>query len=181
MGAPVVSMRTISFVIAVVAGLWALPAPASAQEFRLGGITVVAPWARATPGGAQVAGAYLEIRAEAGVEDRLIGAKSPAAGAIELHDHIHEGGVMKMRSVEAIAIKGAQTVTLKPGGLHVMLLDLKGPLKQGETVAITLTFEKAGELRIEAPILAIGAMGGSGSGGRSGAGSETGSGSGSGK
>ncbi len=133
--------------------------PATAQDYKLGGITVTAPWARATPGGAQVAGAFLQIQAAAGVEDKLIGARTPAAGTVEIHDHIDDGGVMKMRRVDGIAIKGAQSVVLKPGGLHVMLFDLKAPLKEGDKVAFTLVFEKAGELQIDVPVAKIGASG----------------------
>lgn len=152
---------------------------AMAQEFKLGGITVVTPWARATPGGAKVAGAYLEIRAAAGVEDNLIAAKSPVAGSVELHDHVDDGGVMKMRKQETIPIKGAQSVVLKPGGLHIMLMELKAPLKEGDKVQFTLVFEKAGELTIEAPISKVGASGPDAAGG-SGSGASMGSGSGSG-
>ena len=132
--------------------------PAAAQDFKRGGITVTAPWSRATPGGAKVAGAFLEIRAEAGVEDKLIAVRSPAAATVEIHDHVNDGGVMKMRRIDAIAITGTQSVVLKPGGLHVMLFDLKAPLKEGDVVAFTLVFEKAGELEIEAPVAKIGAM-----------------------
>ena len=139
-------------------GALLLATPAAAQDFKLGGITVTAPWTRATPGGAKVAGAFLEIRAEPGVEDKLIAVKSPAAGVVEIHDHVNEAGVMKMRRLEALPIKGTQAVVLKPGGLHMMLMDLKAPLKEGDVVAFTLVFEKAGELQIEAPVAKIGAM-----------------------
>ena len=137
----------------------ALALPASAQDFKLGGITVVATWARATPGGAKVAGAFLEIRAEAGVDDRLVAARSPASGTVEIHDHVDDGGVLKMRRIDGIAIKGAQSVVLKPGGMHVMMFDLKAPLKEGDSVAFTLVFEKAGELQIAVPVAKIGAAG----------------------
>ncbi len=139
--------------------------PSVAQDYKLGGITVKTPWARATPGGAQVAGAYLEIEAAPGIEDKLISARSAAAGIVELHDHINDGGVMKMRRVDGIPIKGAQSVVLKPGGLHIMLLNLKAPLKEGDKVAFTLVFEKAGELEIDVPIAKIGASGPTGTSG----------------
>lgn len=134
-------------------------AAAQAQELKFGGITVVTPWARATPGGAKVGGAYLELKAAAGIEDRLVGAKSPAAGSVEIHNHISEGGIMKMRRVDGIKLSGGQTVTLKPGGYHLMLMDLKQPLKQGGKLPLTLVFEKAGELAVEATIAPIGAKG----------------------
>lgn len=164
----------------------ATQAVGAAREFKAGGVTVRAPWARATPGGAKVAGVYLEIEAAAGAEDRLIGARSPVSSVVEIHDHINDGGVMRMRRIEAIAVKGTAAVILKPGGLHVMLMDLAQPLKAGETVKLTLLFEKAGALEIEAPIMPIGAQhgtatgSGSGSDHRNNAGSGHGSGAGSG-
>lgn len=193
---PLASKYTVSFAVAVaIAAASALPAAAqdqkpaatqaagAAREFKAGAVTVRAPWARATPGGAKVAGVYLEIEAAAGAEDRLIGARSPVSGTVEIHDHINDGGVMRMRRIEAIPVKGATAVVLKPGGLHVMLMDLAQPLKAGETVKLTLLFEKAGAVEIEAPIMPIGArQGASGSGGGSAAdpGSHSGSGHGSG-
>lgn len=154
----------------------------SARTFSVGAVTVRAPWARATPGGAKVAGVYLEIVAAEGAEDRLIAARSPASKVVEIHDHINDGGVMRMRRIEAITIKGTTAVTLKPGGKHVMLMDLAGPLKAGETIKLTLVFEKAGEVEVEAPVLPIGAQQGVGqpSGSGSGAHGMHGSGSGSG-
>ncbi len=168
-------MRPLLKLIALGLTTLGLAGQGAAQEFKVGGITVVTPWARATPGGATVAGAFLEIRAEAGIEDRLIAAKSPAAGTVELHDHVNDGGVMKMRKLDAIAIKGAQAVVLKPGGLHVMLMQLKAPLKEGEKLQFTLVFEKAGELAIEAPIAKVGASGPNASGAGTGMGSGAGS------
>ena len=172
-------MRRLPKLLALAAATLTFTGHAMAQEFKLGGITVIAPWARATPGGVKVAGAFLEIRAAADVEDNLIGARSPAAGTVELHNHVNDGGVMQMRKLDAIPIKGAQSVVLKPGGLHIMLMDIKAPLKEGDKVRFTLVFEKAGELTIEVPIAKIGAAGpnastGSGTGMGAGAGSGSG-------
>lgn len=128
-----------------------------AQEIKSGDITVVSPWARATPGGAKVGGAYLELKAAAGAGDKLVSASSPAAGTVEIHEHAHEGGVMKMRRIDGLAVPGGGTVALKPGGYHLMLMDLKQPLKQGETVKLDLVFEKAGKVAVEAKIAPIGA------------------------
>jgi periplasmic copper chaperone A len=145
--------------IAIGVALLLTGAAAHAQEFKSGGITIVTPWARATPGGAKVGGAYLQLKAATGTNDRLVAAKSPAAGAVEIHDHINEGGIMKMRRVDGIAVSGGQSVTLKPGGYHLMLMDLKQPLQQGGKLPLTLVFEKAGEIAVEATIAPIGAMG----------------------
>lgn len=132
---------------------------AAAQEQTAGNVTVSKAWARATAGGARNGAAFLEVSAKAAGGDRLVAAKSNAASRVELHTHIHEGGVMKMRRIDAIDVPAGQTVVLKPGGLHVMLLDLRQPLKAGEALKLTLVFEKAGEINIEAPIEPIGASG----------------------
>jgi copper(I)-binding protein len=136
-----------------------LCAPAAAREFKSGGITVVTPWARATPGGAKVGGAYLELKAAPGADDRLVSVRSPVARVVEIHEHVHEGSVMKMRRVDGVTVVGGKTVTFKPGGYHLMLMDLQQPLKQGGKVPFTLVFEKAGEINVEATIAPIGAMG----------------------
>jgi copper(I)-binding protein len=142
----------------LILGLLAVPAVALAQEFKAGDITVVAPWARATRGGAKVGGAYLELRAAPGAGDRLVSATSTAAGTVEIHEHVNDGGVMKMRRIDGLTVPDGGSVTLKPGGYHLMLMDLKQPLKQGEKVQLTLTFEKAGALAVEGPIAPLGAM-----------------------
>jgi copper(I)-binding protein len=122
---------------------------AAAQDVTSKGITVSQPWARATPGGATVGGAFLEIKAAPGVADRLVAVKSPVAGAAELHNHIMEGGVAKMRRVDDIKVPAGGSVSLKPGGYHVMLIDLKQPLKEGDSVPLTLVFDKAGKLDVD--------------------------------
>lgn len=131
----------------------------AAQGTSAKGITVAQPWARATPGGAKVGAAYLTIAADKGTQDRLVAARSAVAGRVELHTHIMDGEVMKMRRVEAIAVGDGKTVLLQPGGDHVMLIDLKAPLKQGEPIKLTLVFEKAGEIEVEAGVEPIGAKG----------------------
>lgn len=128
-----------------------------------GGITVSQAWSRATPGGVRNGAAYLAITAsEAG--DKLVDARSDAAERVELHNHIHENGVMKMRRVDAIDVPAGQTVTLSPGGYHLMLMGLKKPLEEGGKLNLTLVFEKAGEIEVTAPIEPIGAKGPGGAG-----------------
>ncbi|HEX5599524.1 MAG TPA: copper chaperone PCu(A)C [Hyphomicrobiaceae bacterium] len=129
---------------------------ASAQESS-SGITISQPWARATPGGVKNGAAYMQITASAA--DKLVDARSDAAERVELHNHIHENGVMKMRRVESIEVPAGETVTLGPGGYHVMLMGLKQPLKAGEELELTLVFEKAGEINVTASIEPIGARG----------------------
>ena len=87
-----------------------------------------------------------------GGPDRLVAVASPLAGKVELHAHLHEGGVMKMREVEAIDVAPGKPAKLETGGLHIMIMDLKQPLKAGETIPLTLTFEKAGKVEVQVPV-----------------------------
>ena len=98
-------------------------------------------WARATVPAQTVGGVYLEIRSP--IPAKLVRAASPVAGRTELHKMSMENGVMKMSPVDAIDLPAGQSVKLAPGGLHVMLLDLKRPLKAGESVPLALTVERA--------------------------------------
>ena len=136
-----------------------LPGAPAAHEYGKGGITVAHPWARATPGGVKVGGAYLEIKAAAGKGDRLIAARSPVAGSAEIHSHTMDGGVVRMLRVDGIAVGGGKSLVLAPGAYHIMLIDLKRPLKEGDLVKLTLVFEKAGEIEVEATVEPVGAMG----------------------
>jgi copper(I)-binding protein len=151
-------MRSSVFVLAASACA-AIGTSASAHEETKAGVTVAHPWVRATPGGATIGAAYLEIKTADGVQDRLIGASSPAAGRAEIHTHIKDGDVMRMRKVDAIALKPLASAILRPSGDHVMLLDLKAPLKAGDLVKLTLIFEKAGPIDVEVSVEPIGAMG----------------------
>jgi copper(I)-binding protein len=108
-------------------------------------------WARPTVEGQMAGGAFLRI-ANRGGADRLLSASSPAATSVELHSMAMDGEVMKMRPVEAIEVPAGKTVELKPGGLHLMLVGLKAPLKVGASLPLTLKFEKAGELSLAVPV-----------------------------
>jgi hypothetical protein len=121
---------------------------------RAGDLAVVDAWARATPPGAGVAAAYLTIDNAGGGADRLLGASSDAAGRVEVHETRRDGEVMRMRKAEPLDIPAGERVVFGPGGLHVMLMELKEPLHQGDTLSLTLRFEHAGEVRVQASILA---------------------------
>jgi copper(I)-binding protein len=141
--------------LAPAAGLiFAIAAGAQAQT---GGVEIKEAWARATPGGAQTAAVYATIVAPAG--DRLTAVSTAAAQKAGLHTMTIDSGVMKMRQVDGIDLPPGQTVTLKPGGYHIMLTGLARPLKEGESVNLSLTFEKAGVREVSAPVLKVGAMG----------------------
>jgi len=115
------------------------------------------PFARATPPGAKVAGAFMTIKNVGPDADRLVSVSSPAAGLVEIHEMAMEGGMMKMRALKGIDLKPGATVELQPGGYHVMLEDLKQPLKQGEQIPVKLTFEKAGVVEVMVHVEAMGA------------------------
>lgn len=114
---------------------------------------ISAPWARPTAPGAKVGGAFMTITGGKAA-DRVLSASSPAAETVELHTHLMEGGVAKMRAVAAIEVPANARVELKPGGLHLMLINLKAPLKAGETIPLKLRFEKAGEVEVKVAIAA---------------------------
>jgi periplasmic copper chaperone A len=131
---------------------------ASAEDYTIGAIRIANPWIRATPKGADVAGAYMAISNQGTTSDRLIGGSTPVAGRFEFHRMSMEQGVMKMRPVDgALEIKAGQTVEFKPGSFHVMLMGLKQPLEKDQRVKATLEFEKAGKIDIEYSVAAMGA------------------------
>lgn len=106
-------------------------------------VQVAQAWARATAPGQQVAGAYLQITSA--VPAKLVAASSPVAGRVEIHSMRMEGGVMRMRQLRSLDLPAQQAVKLEPGGLHLMLRDLKRPLKSGDKVPLRLTIEPAGK------------------------------------
>lgn len=132
---------------------------ALAHDAVAGTLKIEAPWLRATPGGAKVAGGYLRITNTGREPDRLLGGSLPMAAKAEVHEMSMEGAVMKMRPVEGgLAIGPGQTVELKPGGFHLMFMDLTGGLKEGDGVKGTLTFEKAGTVEVHFHVGGIGAQ-----------------------
>lgn len=121
-------------------------------------IKIEQSWTRATPGGAKVAGGFMRITNTGKEADRLIGGSAEIANVFELHEMKHEGGMMKMRALEnGLEIKPGETIELKPGSYHVMFIDLKSPIKEGDTIKGELKFEKAGTIKVE---FRAGAMGG---------------------
>ena len=111
----------------------ALPVASSAQ------VSVSDAWVRSTVPGQQVSGAFMKLVASSDVS--LVAAASPVAGRVEIHESSMHGGVMQMREVRNIVLSAGRTVELKPGGYHIMLMAMKQPLKAGDSVPITLTFE----------------------------------------
>ncbi len=130
--------------IAAFAALFAFPALAA-------DIKVDDAWARPTLGQARNGAAYLTITTT-GAPDRLVAASAPVAGKTELHSMTMNNNVMQMRPVDAIQVTPGTDVKLQPGGLHIMLLDLKSPLKLGEKFPLTLKFERGGEVQVQVEV-----------------------------
>lgn len=131
--------------------------PAAARDYTVGTLTVAQPWTRVTPGATRTGSAYLTVINRGQAADRLIGASTPIAERAELHTHQMDGAVMRMRPVDAIELRAGETAELKPGGLHVMLIGLKEPIRAGKPVPLTLRFEKAGAVDVELRVEAAGA------------------------
>jgi len=115
-------------------------------------LSVHAPYVRLMPPGIKTTGSFMLIRNDGNDDRRLVRADSPAARIVELHTHLNENGVMKMRAVPHIEVKAHGQTELKPGSFHVMLIDLTAPLNEGDKVPITLKFDDGSTLAIEAPV-----------------------------
>lgn len=132
---------------ALALGLAALAA--SAHEFKAGSLAIGHPYARATAAGQTIGGGFMKFTNDGAAADKLLAASAPVAGSVELHTMRMEGDVMRMRQVDAIELPPGATVELKPGGLHMMFIGLKQPLKAGDKFPLTLRFEKAGEVTVQ--------------------------------
>jgi len=141
-------MRLRLFYTIFCAVLWILTAASPANAAEIG---VSAAWARASAGMARAGAAFMTLDNSGSADDALIAAEAGVSDAVELHTHIDDGGVMRMRKIERIAVPAHARVDLKPGGLHVMFIGLKAPLAEGQRFDLTLVFEKAG--RIVVPVV----------------------------
>jgi len=120
-------------------------------------IEIDKPWSRATPPGAKLAAGYMVVRNRSASADRLLGASSPLAGRMETHLTVKDGEIMRMREVKGYAVPAKGSFELKPGGAHLMFVDIKRPFKEGDRIPATLRFEKAGEIKLE---FQVGGLGG---------------------
>jgi copper(I)-binding protein len=147
--APAPTLRSLPPAVVLAQAHGAMAAHGSAT-FAVGDLVVEGPWAResVTPTGA----GYLTVRNDGDQDDRLIGVASEVAAKAELHGSTMEGGVMRMHPVEAVVVPAHGEAALAPGGLHVMLMGLKGRLEEGESFALTLEFEHAGTIEVVATI-----------------------------
>lgn len=136
----------------------ALGGTALAQDYTAGPLKIEQPWTRATPAGAKVAGGYVAVTNTGATPDRLLGGSSDIAGKVEIHEMAVNNGVMTMRGLpEGVELKHGAKTELKPGGYHIMFMDLKRQLKEGEKVKGTLSFEKAGPVPVEFSVQSVGA------------------------
>ena len=136
--------------------LLALAAALLAAGTALADVTVEDAWVRATVPGQKSGGAFMKLTASA--DTTLVGARSPVAGIVEIHEMAMNNGVMSMRGLpDGVELKPGAKLELKPGGYHIMFMDLKRQLKEGETIKGTLTFEKAGAVPVEFSVQSVGA------------------------
>jgi copper(I)-binding protein len=117
-----------------------------------GAITLSEGAAKPMPPGARVGGGGLVIVNAGPVDDRLLAVETPAAGRVELHEMTMDNDVMRMRKLDSIAVPAGQTIKLSGGGLHLMFMDVKAPFRTGDTIPLTLTFEKAGAIAYALPV-----------------------------
>lgn len=110
------------------------------------------PWAAPTPAGVDVSAGYLIINNPTASDDRLLNATSERAERIEVHEMTMDGAVMQMRAVEGLPIPSGQTVTLAPGGMHLMFYGVSEPFSEGESIPVQLSFENAGQIDVSLPV-----------------------------
>lgn len=132
-------------------GLFCAMIGVQAGESKLGAITIDSPHARATVAGQSAGGGFMKLVNKGG-DDRLLAASADVSSAVELHSMNMDGNVMRMRQVDAIDLPAGKTIELKPGGLHMMFMGLKAPLKAGESFPLKLRFEKAGEVTVQVKV-----------------------------
>ena len=158
--------RKLTLTSIVSVAIAACAATAHAEDVKVGDLVIRQAWSRATPNGAKTGGGYLTIENKGSAPDRLIGGMADVAGKVQVHEMSMDNGVMKMRPVDnGLAIDPGKTVKLAPGGYHLMMMDLKAPLKQGDKVPVTLEFEKAGKVTVSLDVKGVGAQA-PGSGGK---------------
>ncbi|QLG87490.1 copper chaperone PCu(A)C [Chitinibacter bivalviorum] len=132
---------------------------AAAHDYQVGELKIAHPWTRATPPAAKMGGVFLSVNNLSKEGDTLLKAESEVAEQAELHQMSMVDGVMKMRQVPSINVPASGEVKLAPGGLHIMLINLKQALKEGEKIPLKLTFAKAGTVEVKVRVEAMGSQG----------------------
>jgi copper(I)-binding protein len=144
-------MRSLTAILSAVAGSAAMFAASAGTP---PGLSVTGAWARATPPGTTVAAVYLVIDNTAGETDRLLAISTDRAGSAEVHTIVHDGDLAMMRRVEPLHVGAGERILFEPGGTHVMLMGLKSPLAEGQSLTLVMNFERAGVRRVEARVMA---------------------------
>ena len=130
----------------------------SAQTASPNSIVVERPWARATPAGAKTGAAYLTLINHGSSGDRLLSATTPVSDKVQFHSASEENGVSRMHEMRTVKVAPRAKVIFSPGGMHIMMVGLKQPLKEGQTLPLTMSFEKAGKVEVTVPVAKVGAM-----------------------
>lgn len=148
-------MKSVGLVIVLLAGMVFTPLAADDSKH----IVIDKPWARASAGNAPNGAVYMTLRNTGERPDRVLGGSSPVAGQVQVHNTVRKNNVMRMRPVDNLEVPAGGSTALAPGGLHIMLMGLKSPLKQGTTVRISLEFERAGKVAVDIPVYGPGSPG----------------------
>jgi periplasmic copper chaperone A len=142
--------------LGLAAGLVALPALAE-HQYQLDSLRINRPFARATPPGATSGAVFFTVDNAGNIGDRLVRASTPIAAAVAVHQMVLDNGVMRMRAVPSVELIPGARLEFSPNGYHLMLLDLKQPLKGGDRFPLTLTFEHGGAIQISVLVEGMGA------------------------
>ena len=141
------------FALPLVLGLASMPLMAA--EDAAASVSVTDPYVRAVPPGQKSSAAFMTLRNDSATDHAVVSAESSTAKIVELHTHVKQGGMMRMRRIERIDVPAQDETVLKPGGLHVMLIELNHQLKAGENVSVTLVFQDGSRKELQAPVRKI--------------------------
>jgi copper(I)-binding protein len=131
---------------------------AHSQTAGQNAIAIEHPWSRATPAGAKTGAVYATVINNGSSSDSLVGAATPVGDRVQFHSVIEENGVSRMREMPTVDVRPGAKVTFTPGGMHIMIVGLKEPLKEEQSFPMTMTFEKAGKIDMMIPVGKVGAM-----------------------
>jgi len=142
---------------AFLCALSSITTAAMAADYKAQDLTVREAWARASAGMARAGAAFMVIENHGAGDDAIVSAEANVSKVVELHTHIHENGMMRMRQIPQIDLPAGQRVDLKPGGLHVMFIGLNQPLTEGQTFDVKLNFKKSGSITLPVTVQGVGA------------------------
>ena len=151
-------MKYISHLMSILPLMLLLGGQAYPQTSGQNTIVVERPWARATPAGAKNGAAYVTLVNNGNASDNLLSATTPVAEKVQFHSMSEENGVSRMREMHTVEVAPGARVSFSPGGMHIMVVGLRQPLKEGQSFPLSLTFEKAGKVDVTVPIAKVGAM-----------------------